>query len=120
MASLIYSSYRGETGVYSIQTKLLKNSVCLLTPKRGDVFGDGHMVDSVGLNSAVSGIYKGFDSLQSSASQIASKATFEGDNPQSLPTSLVGLKTSELQVAASAQVVQAIDETLGTLLDVKA
>ena len=78
------------------------------------------MVDSIGLNSAISGIHKGFDSLQSNASQIASKATFEGDNPQSLATSLVGLKTSELQIAASVQVVKTIDETLGTLLDVKA
>ena len=78
------------------------------------------MVNSVSLNNAASGIYKGLDSLQSNASQIASKATLEGNNEQSLATSLVGLKTSVLQVAASAQVVKAIDETLGTLLDVKA
>ena len=78
------------------------------------------MVNSVSLNNAASGIYKGLDSLQSNASQIASKASLEGNNEQSLATSLVGLKTSVLQVAASAQVVKAIDETLGTLLDVKA
>ena len=78
------------------------------------------MVNSVSLNNAASGIYKGLDSLQSNAGQIASKASLEGNNEQSLATSLVGLKTSVLQVAASAQVVKAIDETLGTLLDVKA
>ena len=78
------------------------------------------MVDLIGLNSAISDINKGFENLDPNASKIAGKATLEDDNPQSLASSLVGFKTSALQVAASAQVVKSVDETLGTLLDVKA
>ena len=78
------------------------------------------MVDSIGINHAVSGIQKGLEDMQANASKIAGATTMESDNPQSLATSLVGLKTSALQVEASVQVVKAIDDVLGTLLDVKA
>jgi len=78
------------------------------------------MAETVNFNSAVAGIHKGLESLQQNASQIASKSTLEGENQQSLPESLVGLKTSVLQVQASAQALKAVDEVLGTLLDIKA
>ena len=59
------------------------------------------MVNSVGLNSAVSSVHKGFDSLQSNANQIANKTSLKGNNQQSPPTFLVGFKTTELQLATS-------------------
>ena len=37
-----------------------------------------------------------------------------------LASAIVDLKTSELQVKASAKVIQVADETIGTLIDTKA
>jgi hypothetical protein len=72
-------------------------------------------------NSAVMGIQQGLNNLRRNATEIAStdqlnKAGKETD----LAGSLVGLKQSELQVQASAKVVSAVDEVLGTLLDTEA
>lgn len=74
---------------------------------------------SIGIDSALNGINKGFESFQKHASQIASVDTFEGNNSQSLAEAIVGLKVSELQIKASMQVVETLDDVLGTLLDVK-
>ena len=71
-------------------------------------------------NSALLGIQNGFSSLNRHASNIASAATLEGENKVSLTESLIGLKQSEIQVKASMEVVNTVDEVLGTLLDVQA
>lgn len=78
------------------------------------------MVLSSGFNSALSGVRQGFENLQENASQIANTSVAEEGGQHSLAESLVGLKSSELQIKASLQVVQTLDEVLGTLLDVKA
>lgn len=71
-------------------------------------------------DSGLTGIRNGLDGLQKTASQIASKETMAGDNPQNLAELMVELKMNQNQVSASAQVVKANDEMLGTLLDIKA
>ena len=78
------------------------------------------MTISPGFNGALSGIQKGFDSLQKNASEIAGASTLEGNNQQSLAESIVGMKVSAAQIEASMKVVETTDEVLGTLLDVKA
>lgn len=71
-------------------------------------------------DSGLTGIRNGLDGLQKTASQIASKETMAGDNPQNLAELMVELKMNQNQVSASAQVVKANDEMLGTLIDIKA
>ena len=73
-----------------------------------------------GYSSALNGINKGLYELEQYASDLASEAVLSGNEDVPLAESLVGLKQSELQVKASMEVVQALDEVLGTLLDVKA
>jgi hypothetical protein len=69
-------------------------------------------------NEAVQGIQRGLDGLRKNASEIASadqlnKAGAESD----LIGSLVGLQQSQIQVQASAKVVSAVDNVIGTLID---
>ena len=78
------------------------------------------MSGSITLNSGLAGIQSGLNGLQKAASDIASTETMEQGSPQSLAESLVDLKVYQHQVGASAQVVKAADEMLGTLLDIKA
>ncbi len=75
---------------------------------------------SIGINSGLAGMRSGLDSMQEAASQIASKETFEGTGTKSLAEAMIDLKVSTHQVSASAQVVKAMDDVIGTLLDVKA
>lgn len=72
------------------------------------------------LNTALKGILKGMNDLQANASVIASAPSLAGENQKSMLTSLVDLKANVQQVQASAQVVKANDEMLGSLLDIKA
>ena len=72
------------------------------------------------LSQAMTGIYRGMASAHNHASQIASAGQFNEGNPASLVEPLVGLNQDRLQVAASAKVLQAADDMLGTLLDEKA
>ena len=78
------------------------------------------MSGSITLDSSLAGIRSGLSGLQKAASEIASTETMTQGNPKDLAKSLVDLKVYELQVKASAQVVKAADEMLGTLLDIKA
>ena len=72
--------------------------------------------------SAVQGIQRGLDGLRKdAAAEIASadqlnKAGQETD----LTGALVGLNQNQVQVQASAKVVSALDEVLGTVIDIKA
>ena len=78
------------------------------------------MSGSITFNSGLTGIRNGLGGIQKAASQIASKETMEGDSPNDLVESMVDLKVNRNQVSASAQVVKATDQMLGTLLDIKA
>ncbi|MBL4712805.1 MAG: hypothetical protein JKX75_09990 [Gammaproteobacteria bacterium] len=78
------------------------------------------MLISSGFNSALSGVRNGFERLQDNASQIANATTGDFNSQRSLLESVVDLKASVVQIQASMQVVKALDNALGTLLDVKA
>lgn len=73
-----------------------------------------------GLNSALNGIQKGYNNLHKHADYIASADMLSDENSETLPESLVGLKSAELQVKASMQVIKSVDDMIGTLLDVTA
>lgn len=77
------------------------------------------MVGSV-LNSGVQGIQRGYDMLNRSADQIA-KANIppEQGGPEELYTPITEQISGKVQVQASAKVVEAASETLGTLIDIK-
>lgn len=75
------------------------------------------MATSIGLT----GMQTGISNMNAAAQRIAQYGTEDG--PQDLGSvaeDMVSLTQSELQVKASAQVVKAADEVLGTLLDVRA
>ena len=71
-------------------------------------------------DTALTGIKNGMNALQKNASEIASKATMEGENTKPLMASLVELKANVQQVEAATKVLQVSDEMIGTLLDIKA
>ena len=77
------------------------------------------MVGSV-MNSGVQGIQRGYDMLNRSADQIA-KANIppEQGGPEELYTPITQQISGKVQVQASAKVVEAASETLGTLIDIK-
>ncbi len=72
-------------------------------------------------NEAVQGIQRGLDGLRKNAAEIASADQLNkaGQNTD-LVGSLVDLQQNEIQVQASAKVVSAVDEVLGTLVDIRA
>jgi hypothetical protein len=78
------------------------------------------MTGPINFNNGLNGIRVGLDGIQKTASQIASKDAMQADGPHELAKSMVDLKVYTYQVGASAQVVKAIDQMLGTLLDIKA
>ena len=73
------------------------------------------------LNSAMLGINRGLTDLRKQAGKIASKTAAEGGaSAMDLTRPLVEMKSSALQVKASAKAVKLIDEAIGTLFDDKA
>ncbi|PCI06651.1 MAG: hypothetical protein COB77_06405 [Gammaproteobacteria bacterium] len=76
------------------------------------------MVVSSGFNSALSGVHKGFESLQENARQIANASAGGLNAKDALLESVVGLKSSVLQINASMQMVKTLDDVLGTLIDI--
>ena len=72
------------------------------------------------LNQAVLGIQRGLNSAQKHASQIASAEQFQSQSPAGLVEPLIGLKMDTFQVSASAKVLKAVDEMIGSLFDEKA
>ena len=72
-------------------------------------------------NSALQGIQRGLEGMRQNAADIASadqlnRAGMDTD----LETSLVDLNQNKYQVQASAKVVSALDEVIGTLIDTRA
>ncbi|NOZ54296.1 MAG: hypothetical protein GXP08_14390 [Gammaproteobacteria bacterium] len=68
----------------------------------------------------ISSINQGMDNIKQHAHEIASAVKKGDENTAELAKSLVDLNVDQRQVEASVKVVQAIDETLGTLLNVRA
>lgn len=67
------------------------------------------------LQSAYQGIQNGLQAAAGSSSKIASAGINGGD----LTSPIVELKQAELQVAASAKVIQTSTDMLGSLLDIQ-
>lgn len=74
------------------------------------------------LQYGVLGIQRGLQALKGDAAKIASKDAMESS--QAADANIVGplvhLTQDKLQVAASAKVIQRVDEAIGSLLDEKA
>ena len=73
-----------------------------------------------GISNGLMGIYNGLDNLKRDAHEIASASAKGDEDTADLAKSLVDLNMDRHQIEASVKVVQAVDETLGTLLNVKA
>jgi len=70
---------------------------------------------------AVLGIQRGLDGLRKNASEIASADQLnKAGQDSSLVGSLLDLQQNKTQVQASAKVVSAVDEVLGTIIDIRA
>ena len=76
-------------------------------------------IDSA-LAHAVTGIQRGLSSARGHAAQIASAEQFTNGGPTGLVEPLAGLTQDRLQVSASAEVLKAVDDMIGTLFDDKA
>jgi flagellar hook-associated protein FlgK len=74
------------------------------------------------VNQGLIGIQKSQASMQQSAQQIAQAGTTQRANPQAndVVEPLINLKVQNQLFDSSAKVVKAGDETIGTLLDIKA
>lgn len=70
------------------------------------------------LNSAVLGIQRGMKGLDRNAADIASAKQMRGEDSPVEP--LIDSKLNSLQVQASAKIVKAVDEAVGSLFDDKA
>jgi flagellar hook protein FlgE len=78
------------------------------------------MSEISGINSALLGIQRGLAGAKKNAAEIASSEQMDSDSTSDLAKPMVELLENKLQVQASAKVVKTLDETLGSLLDVKA
>lgn len=74
------------------------------------------------VNQGLIGMQKSQVSMQQSAQQIAQAGTTQRDNLQAndIAEPLINLKVQTQLFDSSAKVVKAADETIGTLLDIKA
>jgi len=72
-------------------------------------------------SSAVLGIQRGLDGMRKDAAEIASADQLNNAGQETdLVDSLVSLKQNQIQVQASAKVVSAMDEVMGTIIDTRA
>ena len=77
------------------------------------------MTGPISFNNGIQGIRTGLEGMQKTASQIASTEAMRSEGPYELAKSLIDLKVYTYQVDASAQVVKATDQVIGTLLNIK-
>ncbi len=77
------------------------------------------MTVTSGMNTALAGVNKGLREMMAYAGKIANQNTYVDSDPGALTEAVVGMKRSQLQVAASVKVVETFDEVMGTLLDEK-
>ena len=72
-------------------------------------------------SSAVLGIQRGLDGMRKDAAEIASADQLNNSGQETnLVDSLVSLKQNQIQVQASAKVVSAMDEVMGSIIDTRA
>lgn len=74
------------------------------------------------LQVGLSGISRGLENIQETASDIAQSGTVKPESPDTtinLTQSMVDLKEQKLATQASAKVVATAGELLGTLIDIK-
>ena len=72
-------------------------------------------------SSAVLGIQRGLDGMRKDAAEIASADQLNNAGQDTdLVDSLISLKQNQIQVQASAKVVSAMDEVMGTIIDTRA
>lgn len=71
-------------------------------------------------HSALGGIKQGLQEMNKDAAKIASKEAFESANPTDIAGPLVDMTIQKLQIEASAKAIKILDETLGSIIDVKA
>ena len=76
------------------------------------------MSDISAMNSAMTGIQNGLSGMRKNAMEIAKMGP--SMSTEQLTTSIVDLKSNEIQVQASAKVLETVDKTIGSLLDEKA
>ncbi len=70
---------------------------------------------------AVLGMQRGLDGMRRNASEIASADQLNrAGQDTDLEGALVGMQQNKAQVQASAKVVSAMDEGLGTIIDIRA
>jgi flagellar hook-associated protein FlgK len=74
------------------------------------------------VNQGLIGLQQSQSSIAQSAQQIAQAGTTQRDNPKAndVVEPLINIKAQSQVFDSSAKVVKAADETIGTLLDVKA
>lgn len=73
-------------------------------------------IDSA-LTHAMTGIQRGLSNAQKNAAGIANAGQFNADSASGLVEPLLGLQQDKLQVQASVQVLQAVDDMIGSLFD---
>lgn len=69
------------------------------------------------LGTAVNGIRRGMEGLDRNTAEVARASTGSGDD---IAAPLVDSRVNKLQVEANVSMVKTLDETIGSLLDVKA
>jgi HAMP domain-containing protein len=72
-----------------------------------------------GLSAGLAGIQRGLSNLNDVAQRVASGDPKDA-RPAALAAALVDALEAQIQTEASANVVRRIDETLGTLIDIRA
>jgi flagellar hook protein FlgE len=71
-------------------------------------------------SSAVQGIQRGLDGMRRNAADIASAEQLNQAGAETdLASDLVNLEQNKVQVQANAKVVSAMDEVLGTIIDIR-
>ncbi len=71
-------------------------------------------------NEAIQGIQRGLDGLRKNAAEIASSDQLnKAGQGSNLEGALIGLEQNKVQVQASAKVVSAVDNVLGTIIDTR-
>jgi len=72
-------------------------------------------------SSAMLGIQRGLDGIRKNAAEIASADQLNNAGQETdLLSSLVELQQNKVQVQASAEVISALDEVIGTIIDTRA
>lgn len=73
-----------------------------------------------GINSAMQGIHRGMEGMRRNAAEIASTDQLQDSNPVAMTEAMVELRANATQVEASAGALKIIEETIGTILDIRA